>query len=146
MNTQNTWAVEKNALQNGRWLSVAAPALQNGQVRLRIERFAFTANNITYAAFGEAMKYWQFYPVENGLGVIPVWGFATVLESTCADVPVGDRFYGYYPFADSVVLTPSRCNANGFVDAAPQRAELAAVYNAYTRCAADPVGTRATTR
>ncbi len=36
--------------------------LQPGEARLAIEHFALTANNITYAAFGEAMKYWQFFP------------------------------------------------------------------------------------
>ena len=36
--------------------------LADGELRLRIERFALTANNITYAAFGEAMRYWDFFP------------------------------------------------------------------------------------
>ena len=42
-----------------------APAqrlLAPGQARLALEAFSLTANNITYAAFGEAMKYWQFFP------------------------------------------------------------------------------------
>ena len=33
-----------------------APALEDGQVRLGVDKFALTANNITYAAFGEAMS------------------------------------------------------------------------------------------
>ena len=42
--------------------SPALRPLQPGQARLAVEHFALTANNITYAAFGEAMKYWQFFP------------------------------------------------------------------------------------
>ena len=39
--------------------------LASGQVRLRVEHFALTANNITYAAFGAAMNYWQFFPTDD---------------------------------------------------------------------------------
>jgi len=46
--------------------------LQPGQARLHIDHFALTANNITYAAFGEAMGYWQFFPASSGWGCIPV--------------------------------------------------------------------------
>ena len=52
----------------------AARTLAPGQVRLKTERFALTANNITYAAFGEAMKYWQFFPADEGFGAIPIPG------------------------------------------------------------------------
>ena len=58
-------------------------------MRLKTERFALTANNITYAAFGEAMKYWQFFPADEGFGCIPVWGFATVVESRCTGITPG---------------------------------------------------------
>jgi len=72
-----------------------APAqrpLAEGQARLRIDRFALTANNITYAAFGEAMKYWQFFPSgDPAWGCIPVWGFAEVLESRAEGVAPGER-------------------------------------------------------
>ncbi|MAD95255.1 MAG: hypothetical protein CML33_07140 [Rhodobacteraceae bacterium] len=48
---------------------VTAPVLapSDRQVRLRIERFALTANNVTYAASGFAIGYWQFFHVaEDG--------------------------------------------------------------------------------
>jgi hypothetical protein len=35
----------------------AATPLAPGTVRLRIDHFAFSANNITYAVFGESMRY-----------------------------------------------------------------------------------------
>jgi hypothetical protein len=119
--------------------------IANGQIRLAIESFALTSNNITYAAFGDAMNYWGFYPLAAQVdgtpaawGRIPVWGFATVVESHAEGVAVGEKFYGYYPMASSVVLTPTRTSTSSFVDGAAHRAPLAAVYNQYMRCSADP--------
>ena len=105
------------------------PALADGQVRVHIDRFALTSNNITYAAFGDAMQYWQFYPVHGvddaeQWGRIPVWGFATVLQSRHPEVPVGERVYGYFPMASAVDLMPGKVQASGWADVAPHRAAL----------------------
>jgi hypothetical protein len=116
----------------------AAP-LADGQIRVRVDAFALTSNNITYAAFGDAMNYWQFFPTgEAGWGVVPVWGFGTVLQSLNPGVAVGERLYGYWPMANEAVLQPDRISASGFSDAAPHRASLHAVYNQYLRTTADP--------
>ena len=84
---------------------------------MRIDRFALTSNNITYAAFGEAMNYWAFFPAgrldDAGWGRIPVWGFGTVLQSLHAGVAVGERLYGYFPMSSSVVLQPARLSPAG---------------------------------
>ena len=80
--------------------------LADGEVLVRIERFAFTANNVTYGAIGEQIGYWQFFPpsmAENDdaeWGMVPVWGFAEVVKSEQPDVAVGERLYGYFPMAD----------------------------------------------
>ncbi|WP_326533648.1 DUF2855 family protein [Pseudorhodoferax sp.] len=135
----DTLLVRQDALDQIRLRSAPDAALQSGQVRARIGPFALTANNITYAAFGDAMHYWDFFPSgEAGWGVVPVWGFASVVQSTHPGVAVGERLYGYFPMADQVVLQPERLRPDGFADAAPHRAALHAVYNRYTRCAADP--------
>jgi hypothetical protein len=116
-----------------------ARALATGEARLRIDRFALTSNNITYAAFGEAMKYWQFFPCADAAwGCIPVWGFAEVVESLAEGVSVGERCYGYWPMGRYLVVQPVRVNARGFADGAAHRQGLAAVYNQMQRCAADP--------
>ncbi len=117
-------------------------SLADGQVRVRVDSFALTANNITYAAFGDAMNYWQFYPVDDsagpGWGLIPVWGFGSVVQSLQPDVAVGERLYGYFPMSSGVVLQPVRVGAKGFIDGAPYRAALHALYNQYQRCNVDP--------
>jgi hypothetical protein len=118
--------------------------LDDGQVRLRVDKFALTSNNITYAAFGDAMNYWGFYPAEQGWGRIPVWGFGSVLESRCPGVEADEKFYGYFPMSSSVVLQPVRLSPAGFLDGAEHRAALHAVYNSYSRCSADPFHAQST--
>lgn len=137
MNT--TLLVRKDRLAESKLATSDDPALAAGQVRVRVDRFALTANNITYAAFGDAMQFWQFYPSgEEGWGIVPVWGFATVVQSLHPGVAVGERLYGYWPMAAHAVLQPERLSASGFSDGAPHRAALHAVYNQVLRCAADP--------
>ncbi len=116
----------------------SASVLPPGHVLLVIDRFALTSNNITYAAFGERMKYWDFYPAPDGWGIIPVWGFADVVATAADGVKVGERFYGYYPMASHAVLEVGRLTSAGFNEGTPLRQSLAAVYNQYVRCATDP--------
>ena len=120
-----------------------AAALRPGQVLVRVDRFAFTANNVTYGAVGELIGYWNFFPARAGWGRIPVWGFGTVAASRCDALPVGERIFGYLPMSTHVVLDAAQVTADGFVDAAPHRAALPPIYNQYTRCAADPLFARA---
>ena len=131
--------VERTDLHATRWEHTEAPPIADGAVRLHIDRFALTSNNITYAAFGDAMSYWRFFPTgDAATGCIPVWGFGTITESRCAGVCVGERFYGYMPIASDVVLQPARLSNSGFFDSAEHRRELHAVYNQYSRCSTDP--------
>lgn len=140
-----TLLVRQDQLATTRLSTTEDTALADGQVRVRVEQFALTANNITYAAFGDAMSYWQFFPTgEEGWGCIPVWGFSTVVESQCEGLAVEDKFYGYYPMANSLVLQPERITPAGFWDGADHRKTLPAVYNQYMRCSTDPFYSAAT--
>ncbi len=113
--------------------------LADGEARLRIDSFALTSNNITYAAFGEAMKYWDFFPTgDPAWGQIPVWGFAEVVESCAEGVAVGTRCYGYWPMGRYLVVRPVRVGRHGFTDGAAHRVALPVVYNQIQFCATDP--------
>ncbi len=117
----------------GRLDTASAGALQPGRVRVAVRRVALTTNNVTYALFGERMSYWQFFPSgREGLGVVPVWGFGDVVDSSVPEVAVGARYYGYWPLADAVDLQPTKVSPNGFVDGAAHRAQLPSTYNRYT--------------
>jgi Protein of unknown function (DUF2855) len=134
----SSFLVKKTDLSQTQLVTYAQTTLAAGQIRLRIDLFSLTANNITYASFGDAMGYWHFYPRDDEWGVIPVWGFAQVTESLCEGIAVEQRFYGYYPMSSEVVLTPTRVSPAGFSVSDEPRAQLAAVYNQYTHCASDP--------
>ena len=129
--------VGRDDLRRRRFVDAAAPVLEDGQVLLKVDRFAFTSNNITYAAFGDIMNYWGFFPAPEGWGRVPVWGFADVVESRCEGVEPGQRFYGYYPMSTHLVVEPTRVSERGFTDGAAHRQALHGVYNNYTNVAAD---------
>jgi hypothetical protein len=141
MNPGQRLLVRKNDLrqvQIDQHCGDATRALAPGQVRLKVEHFALTANNITYAVTGDSLKYWQFFPTgDEAWGCVPVWGFATVAESQCDGVSVGERLYGYLPMASHLVVEPARVNTHGFVDGAAHRRELPPLYNHLLRCGAD---------
>ncbi len=139
MTSITTFVVDRHELARAQWIEAPAAALAEGQVRFAVDAFALTANNITYAAFGDAMSYWRFFPTADAAtGCIPVWGFADVIESRCEGVAIGERFYGYWPIASEVTLEPAHADAAGLVDRAAHRRELHPVYNQYLRCSADP--------
>lgn len=115
-----------------RWSQSPVPEVADGEAVVAVELFSFTANNVTYAMFGDRMHYWDFFPTDDAaFGSIPVWGFARVIASRAADVNVGDRFYGYYPMSTHLRVKPVRVTAHGFIDAAAHRAALPAIYNQY---------------
>ncbi|MBV1900263.1 MAG: DUF2855 family protein [Kordiimonadaceae bacterium] len=135
---QFNFLVNRSDIHNTAVKSTTLEPLAAGDVLLAIDHFAFTANNITYAAFGEAMKYWDFFPVQDGWGCVPVWGFADVIESKCDGVAVGERFYGYYPMASHLRVTPAKPSKSGFIDSSPHRRHLSTVYNSYQNIANAP--------
>jgi hypothetical protein len=107
-------------------------------VRLRVESFAVTANNVTYAVAGDAFGYWNFFPAEAEWGVVPMWGHAVVEVSNHADLTVGERVYGYLPMATHLDVLPENVSAGGFSDSAAHRQPMSPIYNQYSRLAADP--------
>ncbi|MEQ8403986.1 MAG: DUF2855 family protein [Oceanicaulis sp.] len=130
-------AIDKTDISKASLIETESAPLEDGQARLAVRRFAMTANNITYAAFGEIMRYWDFFPASDG-GRLPVWGFAEVTESKADGLQIGERIYGYLPAGDELIVEPARINAGAFIDTAPHRADLPAAYNRYTRCQGDP--------
>lgn len=139
MNAHTRLLTDKQALNHTRVVTGPLPQVGEGEALLRIRRVALTTNNITYAAFGDAMQYWNFFPTgEAGWGHMPVWGFADVEASNVDGVAVGERFYGYFPIASHLLMKPVRVTERGFYDGAAHRLELTSAYNQYTRTTADP--------
>jgi hypothetical protein len=131
--------ISKSDLRDVRIVDVAEAPLAEGAARLKLDLFALTANNITYAAMGAGvLGYWDFFPGPEGWGKVPVWGFATVTQSNVQGVEVGQHYYGYYPLAETLDVLPTRASQRGFADSAAHRAPKAAIYNQYLNTAADP--------
>ena len=116
-------------------VEVPAPMLASGEVRLRLEKFALTVNNVTYAVIGDTVGYWKFFPAtQPARGRVPVWGTAEVVE-TAGEVPVGERVYGFFPMAGELIAAPGRVRDDLWIDTAIHRAELPPLYNTYIRLA-----------
>jgi hypothetical protein len=131
--------VDKKDLRRTRLASdLPAPAQGPGRAVLAIEKFAFTANNVTYGAVGEMIGYWSFFPAPEGWGRIPVWGVAVVEDPGDTGLRAGERVYGYLPMSDRLLVEPARVTEHGFVDGAAHRSALPPVYNQYTRLEAEP--------
>lgn len=135
--------VRKGKLSDAAIASYDAAPLAQGMIRLAIESFSVTANNITYAVVGDGFRYWDFFPVLAGggagdLGIVPVWGHAQVIASNHGDITVGERVYGYLPMASHLDVLPGKISASGFADMAPHRQPMSPIYNQYARLSADP--------
>jgi len=135
----NTLEVARADIGTTRLVAEADIELADGQIRLGIDRFAVTANNITYAAFGDMLGYWDFFPTTDPeFGRVPAMGWATVVESNHDEIDVGRRFYGWYPMSSHVVFTPTPTR-DGFRDDGDHRQAHAPVYRAYVATEADPM-------
>lgn len=130
--------VTRANIAEGHLVDASPATLADGEVRLKLQNFALTANNVTYAATGEELGYWRFFPASDpAKGHLPVWGIAEVVESR-AEIPVGERVFGYYPMADELIATPGRVRPLAWTDVTPHRTDLPPVYNEYFRLAAIP--------
>lgn len=132
----------KADLTHSRIVKVPKATITEGEVLVKVDRFAFTANNITYAVLGDQLRYWQFFP-PNGdnpeqWGIIPVWGFADVIESNSDEIPVGERLFGYFLPANELVIKPVRVNAASLMDGSDNRSKLPPGYNLYQRVNQEP--------
>ena len=56
--------VRRDDLSVFRVTEQAIPGIEDGEILAEIERFALTANNISYAVVGDKLGYWKFFPVD----------------------------------------------------------------------------------
>jgi hypothetical protein len=133
--------VARDDLQQCKFVETQLPdtaALPDEALLVKVDRFAFTANNITYAVLGDQLKYWQLFPAPDNFGNIPVWGFGDVIASRHPGITVGERLFGYFPMATHLVIEATDVTKRGLRDAAAHRQNVAPVYNAYARVSGDP--------
>ncbi|PWF46034.1 DUF2855 family protein [Massilia glaciei] len=136
--------IDRQNFANGRVVEdgLAEAPLAPGAARVRIERFGYSSNNLTYAVTGEMLGYWGFFPPAEadaqGWGMTPTWGFGTVEASDCAEIAVGERLFGFFAPATHVDLLPQGVKRHALFDGSAHRAHLPPAYNRYSRVAAEP--------
>lgn len=136
--------VDRSHLDRVQVRNDAPASLAEGEARVEVERFALSANNISYAVFGDMLGYWDFFPVPadpadaTPWGRIPVWGYGRVVESRCDGLQVGRRLFGYLPMSSETTFTGGRFDDRGFSDVSSHRSGMAAAYNRYVFVDRDP--------
>jgi len=133
--------VRRGRIDEARVVDREQRALEEGEIRIAVRDFALTANNVSYAASGEVIGYWRFFPASSegeDWGVTPVWGFAEILDTRHPEYAAGETFWGFLPMAEEAVFAPAGRKPHGFIDAAEHRRALPAVYNQYLLTANDP--------
>jgi len=131
--------LKRDDLHQTRFADVDPPEIGDGEALLNVDTFGLTSNNITYAVFGDAMNYWDFFPAGEGWGRMPVWGFAEVAESKADGLEEGTRVYGYLPPSTSLAVVPERIDERGFNDGAPHRKPLPSAYQGYRDVKTDAI-------
>ncbi len=138
MTEQTELWVQRDELRNTRVVTGPVPQPAAGQILVAIDKFALTANNVSYAVSGDTIGYWGFYPAEDEWGKVPVWGCGDVVAANGTDVQVGERLWGFFPMASHALLRPGKVREDQFFDVAPHRGGLPALYNGYRRTGAEP--------
>jgi hypothetical protein len=139
MTARGAWdlVVGRDDLARTAFLEHPVPKPGPGETLLRVDRVGVTANNVTYARLGETMRYWSFFPIDEGWGRVPLWGYADVEQSNVKGVEAGTRVYGYLPTSSHLIVRPDVSDA-GFRDTSDHRADLPGPYNLYAATSADP--------
>ncbi|MBW2391488.1 MAG: DUF2855 family protein, partial [Deltaproteobacteria bacterium] len=131
--------VDKSAWHKTQFVeNTVSSQLAPGQVLFRVDRFAFTANNISYAGAGDLLKYWNFFPTSEGWGRLPTMGFGDVIASSYEGVTIGTRCFGFYPMSQYLLIEPSSATATSIMDGVAHRVGLAPAYNQYQPVDKDP--------
>ena len=130
--------VARDDLRKTRTVETDPQPLEDGQIRVSIDKMGLTANNVSYAVSGDMIGYWKYFPAEGEWGKVPCWAMGDVVESRSRDIAEGERMWGFFPMASELVLTPGHAARNFFIDDTPHRQDLPALYNLYRRTQGEP--------
>jgi hypothetical protein len=125
--------IDRTNFRTRRFVEFHAPTSPPpGHVVMKLDRFALTSNNISYALGGDFLDYWGFFPTEAGWGRLPVMGYGVVTASGNPDIAVGGRYFGFFPVGSHHVVHGELTRA-GFTDIGPHREKHAMVYRNFDR-------------
>lgn len=61
--------VDKRDFRNTRAVEIKQSSLASGEIRVAIDKFAITSNNVGYDVSGEQIGYWKYFPTARTIGV-----------------------------------------------------------------------------
>jgi hypothetical protein len=136
-------ATKRDCLKETVVLSDELPALEEGEIRLQVDKVGLSANNLFYAQMGEApfLKFFAVYPLteeHKALANVPAWGVGTVIASANPDFLVGEQFRGFLHMTN-VVQMKARRSSEGFEAHGGSRDKINQAYNGFIKI--DPEGT-----
>ncbi|KAJ5183783.1 hypothetical protein N7492_001399 [Penicillium capsulatum] len=128
--------------------------LPDSSVRVRVQLISLSSNNLSYARMGEALRWWDTYPVSKSYpapyndsstwGNVPAWGFAAVEESTISELAPGTLLYGFWPTSAApadLKLEASYLDGH-WTEISEHRKSLMPLYNRYKQTSvSQPVST-----
>lgn len=142
MKSTELW-VKRADLRAAQLVTRTLDPLKAGEILVSIDKFALTANNVSYAVSGDFIGYWKYFPADGEYGKVPVWGYGDVVESRVDGITTGERLWGFWPMSTHVVLQPGRITDRQFTDVAEHRQPLPGLYNDYMRTKGDSPATKA---
>ncbi len=117
------------------------PALKKGEVRISVDKFGLSTNNMFYAQMGEApfLKFFHVYPLEDhkDLVNVPAWGLGTIVETENPEFNVGERYRGFFHMTNVVQMKAKR-SSDGLVAIGGNRDKLNKAYNRFVRVSDGP--------
>ena len=120
-------------------------ALPQSTVLVRTTIIALTTNNLSYARGGSTLHWWSTYPVPSSLpepynssstyGIVPAWGYGTILASSIPGLQPNTILWGYFPVSTlpvPLLLKQSPGGAIGhWIEHSPHREKVMSLYQRY---------------
>lgn len=134
-------ATKKSKIKQTVILEDELPALQDGEIRMEVNKVGLSTNNLFYAQMGNApfLKFFAVYPLDQhaDLVIVPAWGMATVIASKNPDFAVGEQFRGFLHMTNVVQMKAKR-SEDGFVAYGGNRDKINSAYNGFIQVADAP--------
>ena len=86
----NQFQTLKSDLTKSRIVDIDSTVIDDDEIIVKIESYAFTANNVTYGVAGDTIGYWKFFPAghdeKNEWGCIPAVSYTHLTLPTIYSV------------------------------------------------------------
>ena len=129
--------IDRSDIRQRRMSTETAPSAGAGDITFKLDEFALTSNNISYALSGDFLDYWGFFPTEAGWGRLPAMGFGTVVDSQNPAIAVGGRYFGFFPVGDFHTIK-AEATSSGLLDVGAHREKHAMAYRGFDKVSDSP--------